>query len=175
MTKQHQHHQHPLLTDAQSRKRNRTCKPHSHGRHQPPTTPPTPERRSNTHERNVEGRHSAARIFLRKQRKNHAKCPHPPPQSMHKTQNKKRNTTHNPHSHRRHQPTPSPPPSPPIQKPTREAQHGIRIRMDVISPPPQAAKKRCEMDSSDFWYSAAPEIGALIKHRKNRMRNTNAN
>ena len=108
-----------LTTNAQSRKRNSTCKPHSHGRHQPrPIAPlPTPARRSNTYTLEVQAGMCdksrvgtllpAARKFEENTATTGAKCPHPPPipsNAQNTKQQEKRN-----HSHGRHHPPPSPP------------------------------------------------------------------
>ena len=99
----------PLPTNARSRKRNSICRPHSHGRHQPPPSPPPHPCTEVKYIACAKHRGSAQCYpeILESTAKTDANCPHAPL----------------PHQCTKH-------------KTTRETQRRSRIRMDVIPPLP---------------------------------------
>ena len=140
----------PLPTNAQSRKRYSTCRPHLHGRHQPPPSPPLHGGQIHTHGspswhvRQAEGRHSGPEI-LGKHCKNRWEMPPSPPLPTN-AQNTKQQEKHNTEAAFAWTSSP-PPPSPPSPHQcnalehtrtmsTKETEDTRCIRIDVITPPP---------------------------------------
>ena len=176
----------PPPTNAHSRKRNSTCKPHSHGRRQPPPSPPSPplhgsqtHTHGSWHVRKVEGAQRCPKISgkYHKNRCEMSSSPTSPP--MHKTQNNKRNTTQNLRSHGRHQ-TPPIPPSPPTHRAERETGHASprspplptpAVRSNTNGSPSWHVRKEARHSAArKFWESTAKTDAKCETHRKTQQK-----
>ena len=124
-----------IPANSQSRKRNSSCKPHSHGRHQPLPSPPPPHLCTEV---------KCMRMEVQAGMCEKSKVGTVPPRNFTKTPQKPLKCSHLPtnaqNTKQQEKHITSSPPSPPMcrtrTRSTRETQHTIRIRMDVITPSP---------------------------------------